>query len=67
MVEWKTIPNKLSLTQARRTKSNIYLRRALFAFVGACENIQRQGDATGSGVFLWTLINVNSPQIDVDA
>lgn len=49
-------------------RSFTHLCRPLFAFVGACENIQRKCDPSGAGgVFLRTLINVDATQIYIDA
>lgn len=45
-----------------------YLGCTLFAFISACKNIQWKSNSSSCGsVFLWTLINVNSPQIYIDA
>lgn len=45
-----------------------HLCRSLFAFVCACENIQRKSDpGDASGIFLWTLIDVDATQIYIDA
>lgn len=51
-----------------RAAGSHYLCCPLFAFVGACENIQRKSDPScARGVFLRTLINVDSSQIYIDA
>lgn len=44
-----------------------YLCCALFAFVGASENVERKSHTGQCAILLWTLINVDSSQIYIDA